>query len=299
MTRHGQGVDSTELPAPPASTRWRGPETEAENDVGLSPPYSPGLRPGGAEAQAVAAEPDGTSFSFGAAEPEAAQPEAVEVAGAAGTPEPEPDEAVEEPFLFDDEAPGGWSPYAEEPGAEESVAEAEESDAEEPFPFEADPGVDWSPYHDPNAEIDEPVAESEVVAETDEVVAETDEVVAETDEAVAETDEAAAGVEEGGWTPYGEDRDAEEREEPVAEPVQEAVLAAGEPSGWDVSGEAVEPGGRPDAGTADVAERLEWLAGQLRREGAGAARAGMASEDPVTALLATVIASYLAGRGSG
>ena len=51
------------------------------------------------------------------------------------------------------------------------------------------------------------------------------------------------------------------------------------------------------AGDADdVAERLEALARRLRDEGAGAAEAALASGDRLTALLAGVLAGYLAGR---
>jgi hypothetical protein len=58
-----------------------------------------------------------------------------------------------------------------------------------------------------------------------------------------------------------------------------------------------EPAQAMGSGDADdVADRLEALARRLRDEGAGAAESALASGDRLTALLAGVLAGYLAGR---
>lgn len=51
------------------------------------------------------------------------------------------------------------------------------------------------------------------------------------------------------------------------------------------------------AGVDDAAERLEDLARRLRSEGPAAAESALGSGDRLTALLAGVLAGYLAGRG--
>lgn len=53
----------------------------------------------------------------------------------------------------------------------------------------------------------------------------------------------------------------------------------------------------PGAGVDDAAERLEDLARRLRSEGPAAAESALGSGDRLTALLAGVLAGYLAGRG--
>lgn len=52
----------------------------------------------------------------------------------------------------------------------------------------------------------------------------------------------------------------------------------------------------PDDGVYDLADRLEAMAHRLRAEGAAAAEAEMSAPDRFTALLAGLLAGYLAGR---
>lgn len=69
--------------------------------------------------------------------------------------------------------------------------------------------------------------------------------------------------------------------------------------GGEVEPAEAEVGGalqRPDAGVHDLADRLEAMAHKLRAEGSAAAEAEMSAPDRFTALLAGLLAGYLAGR---
>lgn len=108
--------------------------------------------------------------------------------------------------------------------------------------------------------------------------------VTDADETVVDTAESVAVAEE-------EPLAAAAAEPEVDLGELEAMLEAAAPA---VPG-AYETPGAPDA-AIKIAERLEELAARLRAEGAPATAADMASSDRLTALLAGLIAGYLAGQ---
>jgi hypothetical protein len=108
-------------------------------------------------------------------------------------------------------------------------------------------------------------------------------------------------------TPWDGGADVAEPEVDLAELEQrfEAATPAVPGVGWDTGPEAHQKAG-PDvdrsaagpAPAAELAERLEGLAARLRAGGWESVEADMASPDRLTALLAGLIAGYLAGRDS-
>ena len=90
-----------------------------------------------------------------------------------------------------------------------------------------------------------------------------------------------------------------EAETLAAEPEPEEGLppAWGEEPGKEGTGESPEDAeAREMAAARDLADRLEEMARRLRDQGGAAAREELESEDRFTALLAGLLAGYLAGR---
>jgi hypothetical protein len=161
---------------------------------------------------------------------------------------------------------------------------------------------------------------------SDEPVADTTDVVADTTELVSETVEpepVTTPEPEADWFPFDEPQAADEpavADEPesddepfpwadeAADEWPEAAGADARTSGqvWSTAFEAEiedleaapeEVDGDADTDPAlDLADRLEALAGRLRDRGAAGVESDMASPDRMTALLAGLIAGYLAAR---
>lgn len=151
----------------------------------------------------------------------------------------------------------------------------------------------------------EPVADTaEAVTDTADVVNETTEVVADTAEPepvlTPEPDAEAFPFDE----PASDDQPFPWPESPGEAPEEAAATGQGvEP--WPEEPEAdlaeLEQDTRADDRDGvdpalEVAGRLEELARRLRRDGARGVEAEMASSDRIVALLAGLIAGYLAGR---
>jgi hypothetical protein len=170
-------------------------------------------------------------------------------------------------------------------------------------------------------EVVEPASEAQVT-DHEEAVADTGESVTTGDEAVKE-EEAFPFDSPGGWDesfPFdpgevetepafadlpggeGEPFDMSGFEEPPQENAFQADTRQAEPwseDAWAPEGdesESVEADQGVSGAAEDMAARLEDLAARIRSEGADGARAGMLSDDRITALLSTLIAGYLGGR---
>jgi hypothetical protein len=259
MTHEGQDTSPEETPPPPTSTRSPAPETD--DDVELMPPFVPGRSRPAPEGEPVLATDEAVlDTAEGVRDVSDTAPEAAE-AGGALTPE-------------------------EEEGEGEEAA-----DEEEPFPFEF-------PIEEEHSRLQgEGMGQANDDAPSLEIAALESLPTFEHEDEPEPSGSFEMLEPEALWAPVQPD-EVEERAE-VEEPTDveeveevESVAEVEEPA--EVAAGAPAPT-RADVAAAEVADRLEALAGRIRAEGQNGAELEMASLDRLTSLVAALIAGYLAG----